>query len=171
MEFEKEEWRAVLGFEGKYEASSMGRIRSIDRVVQCPTGPQRWPGKILKPFMDTSGYLYVNLALGGAGGGAKKTTVHSVVLTAFVGPPPPGMECCHNDGDRTNAAIENLRWDTRPNNSKDRRRHGTHRARAKLTPDQVEEIRKSAGPSREVAKIYGVASSTIRAIKIGQNWA
>lgn len=171
MEYENEEWRDIVGFEGKYQVSNMGRARSLDRIVQAPTGPQKWPGKILKPYVDTSnGYLHVNLALGGSGGGAKKRTLHSLVLTAFKGAAPAGMEACHNDGNRENPLLSNLRWDTRPNNAADRRRHGTHRAAAKLTPQQVEEIRASAGSSREVAEKYGVASSTIRAVRIGQNW-
>lgn len=172
MECKTEEWRPVVGFEEKYEVSDMGRVRSIDRVVQASTGPQHWPAKMLQPYIDKSnGYLYVNLARGGAGGGAKKSTVHTVVLTAFRGAVPPGMEGCHEDGDRTNAALANLRWDTRPNNAADRRRHGTHRSSAKLTLEQVAEIRASVGPSHVVAARYGVASSTIRAIRIGQNWA
>lgn len=170
MEYENEEWRDVPGFEGKYQVSNAGRVRSVERIIQAPTGPQRWPGKLLKPFVDSTGYLYVNLAKGGAGGGAKKSLLHRLVLIAFKGDPPEGMEACHNDGDRTNAMLGNLRWDTRPNNAGDRRRHGTHRASAKLTMQQVAEIRLSVGPSHKVAEKYGVASSTIRAIRIGQNW-
>lgn len=172
MEFEAEEWRDVAGFEGKYQVSDKGRVRSVDRIVDAPTGPQHWPAKVLNPYLDKSnGYVYVNLARGGAGGGAKKCSVHSLVLIAFKGPAPAGMEACHENGNRADPALSNLRWDTRPNNAADRRRHGTHRTSSKLTLDQVAEIRASTGPSREVAARYGVASSTIRAIKIGQNWA
>lgn len=171
MEYEKEEWRDVPGFVGKYQVSDVGRIRSLDREVRTAKGVQHWPGKVLSPFVDSTGYLYANLGNGGGGGGsAKKCLLHRLVLTAFKGAAPDGMEACHHDGNRQNASLSNLRWDTRPNNAADRRRHGTHRARAKLTLEQVAEIRASTCASREVGKQYGVASSTIRAIRIGQNW-
>lgn len=51
---------------------------------------------------------------------------HRLVLEAFVGPCPPGMECCHNDGDRGNSALSNIRWDTRKANHADALAHGTH---------------------------------------------
>jgi len=51
--------------------------------------------------------------------------LHHVMLEAFVGPKPPGLECCHYDGDETNCSIQNLRWDTHSSNELDKRRCGT----------------------------------------------
>src|SRR5262245_33311629 len=51
--------------------------------------------------------------------------VHQLALEAFVGPRPEGCECCHNDGDHTNNALSNLRWDTAKANAADQARHGT----------------------------------------------
>lgn len=58
-------------------------------------------------------------------GATKRQWVHRLVLSAFTGPCPPGMECCHNDGDPSNNRPENLRWDTRSSNARDKRVHGT----------------------------------------------
>ncbi len=73
--------------------------------------------------------------------------VHRLVLEAFVGPCPKGMECCHNDGDPTNNNLSNLRWDTRKANSADRKKHGTDiegtkNKMAKLDDDKVREMRR-----------------------------
>ena len=56
--------------------------------------------------------------------------MHRLVLGAFAGPPPEGMEGCHEDNDKTNNRLDNLRWDTRPGNHSDKARHGTLGAKA-----------------------------------------
>lgn len=168
-----EEWRPVAGYEGYYEVSSLGRVRALDREKATPRGLFRWPAKMLSPFADTNGYLYVNLGRGGKS--AKKLAVHAIVLEAFVGPRPDGMQCLHGDGDRANPALSNLRWGTATENAADRRRHGTHLAgerapRAKLTDELVSWVKQSAQSSIELGRVLGVSSSTVRAIRLGQNW-
>ena len=104
--------------------------------------------------------------------------VHRLVLSLFVGPCPEGMECCHNDGDRTNNRVENLRWDTHRNNIADKRRHGTHQAgskhgMAKLTEAQVLEIRRrfAAGEgSTTLALAFGVTWRHILDIVKRDRW-
>jgi hypothetical protein len=59
-------------------------------------------------------------------GDRKQCRVAPLVLEAFVGPRPPGMDCCHDDGDSTNDALSNLRWDTKRANQADTLRHGRH---------------------------------------------
>lgn len=121
-----EEWRPVVGWEGMYEVSSKGRVRSIPRVI--PTvGPQgrrvqRHYRVLRTPQCGSGGYPTVNLAR--SGDRQKVQTVHTLVLTAFVGPRPDGMEGCHGDGDPTNNRRDNLRWDSQPANGLDRTRHG-----------------------------------------------
>lgn len=125
-----EEWRAVVGFEGSYEVSDLGRVRSLDRVemferVIWQTGarcvvPRRRKGTVLIPEkVKGSGYLRVSLGKG------NKVYVHTIVLTAFTGPAPEGCECLHGDGDRTNNSDINLRWGTRLENVQDAVNHGT----------------------------------------------
>lgn len=168
-----EMWRPVAGFEGFYEVSTDGNVRSLDRsAFSARRGGVRF-GRTLSPFMDpVNGYLYVNLSMNGK---AKKRSVHSMVLEAFVGPCPLGMEACHGDGRRTNALLSNLRWDTKKKNWDDKRRHGTatigeKNVRSRLTEDMCRQILKRPESSKVLAREFGVASSTVRAVRIGQNW-
>ena len=128
-----EEWRPVVGYEGVYEVSNLGRVKSLPRMT-----PTRWntprhhPGGILKSKVaPTTGYVRVTLV--DANRGKKRyANIHSLVLEAFVGPRPDGLECCHNDGNRLNAELANLRWDTRSANTADAVEHGTnHHAKKK----------------------------------------
>lgn len=118
-----EEWRPIPGWDGFYEASSHGRVRSLTRTVKHPkSGAAQIQGRVLRTGPHRSGHLWVELCRPGV----KKTRqVHQLVLEAFVGPKPPGMEGCHYDGNPQNNRIENLRWDTRAGNLADAIRHGT----------------------------------------------
>ncbi|ALJ19573.1 NUMOD4 motif-containing HNH endonuclease [Microbacterium sp. No. 7] len=122
-----EEWRPVRGFEGRYEVSSVGRIRSLPRVVTRRDGvTSKVNGGIRRPSVKKSGYLKVSLWRDNSEFTAH---VHSLVLEAFVGPRPPGLVACHGDGNPANNRVENLRWDTPSENNFDRGRHGTDHKR------------------------------------------
>lgn len=168
-----ETWLPVPGYEGRYEVSSLGGIRSLGWMRHDGRHPIK--PRVLTPFVDvtSTGYLYANLCIDGR---AKKIAVHTLVLLAFVGPRPAGTVCCHGDGNRANPRLENLRWDTYKGNSADSIRHGTsargeRAGAAKLNREQVEAILCDPRSSLQLAPILGVASSTIRAVRIGQNWS
>lgn len=115
----EEIWRPVVGYEGIYEVSDQGRIRSLARL---DTKGRRVNARILRLKTDPRGYQQVNLHRD------RKMTahrVHRIVLAAFVGPAPEGTEGCHYDGNPSNNRASNLRWDTRSANNFDKRRHGT----------------------------------------------
>lgn len=117
------EWRPISGYEGYYEVSNEGVIRSLDRDIEhAVSGTIRRRGRIirLKPHKD--GYQVATLHKEGR---RKNRMVHQIVLEAFVGPCPPGQQTCHNNGDPSDNRIENLRWDTPKENMADKRRHGT----------------------------------------------
>ena len=118
-----ENWKPVVGYEGLYEVSDQGRVRSLDRVVpHARSGVMKRKGKILKQSpINQDGYLAIGLHRNGH---QKKRMVHRLVLMAFVGPCPEGMEGCHNNGVNTDNRLENLRWDTPKENSEDIKRHG-----------------------------------------------
>ena len=115
-----EQWRAIAEWPG-YEVSDLGRVRSVARVIQRSNGWQQTiQERILKPTWNMpgdSGHLTVTVY-------KKRKKVHRLVLIAFVGPGPEGHEVCHNDGDPSNNALSNLRWDTHRANSLDRTKHG-----------------------------------------------
>lgn len=115
-----ERWRAIPGQEGHYEVSDLGRVRSIDRTITASTGVRyRKRGRMLSPAPSTGGHLMLHLR------GRQGFLIHRLVLLAFVGPPPPGTECCHGPGGPADNRLVNLRWDTRVENMADRVRHGT----------------------------------------------
>ncbi len=114
---DEEFWLPVIGHENYYEVSNYGRVKRV------APGNHTRPGFILKPNKVRSGYLIYALYKNGV-----KTyhLAHTLVLAAFVHPRPEGMEGCHNDGDRENNRLDNLRWDTHSNNQLDMVKHGTH---------------------------------------------
>lgn len=104
--------------------------------------------------------------------------VHRLILEAFVGPAPDGMQVCHNDGDTTNNRLDNLRWDTPVKNCADKIRHGTQpfgeaSSLAKRTDADVWEIhrlRLEGMSQKKIAKLVGSCQSDISAILSGKRW-
>lgn len=119
-----EEWRPVIEWEGVYEVSSEGRVRSLDRVSILRDGREIfYPGRYLKLKVNNGGHLYVRLNR--PGDRNVQRYVHRLVMQSFVGECPSGMEVCHNNGDPTDNRVDNLRYDTHSSNVSDRRAHGT----------------------------------------------
>lgn len=127
-----ENWRPVVGYEGSYEVSDAGRVRSVERrIVQRNGHPLTVRPRVLRQYdagTGRTGHRRVRLLQAGKG---RSLWVHRLVLLAFVGPPPGGTEACHNDGDPTNNRLENLRWDTRRENALDIVRAGEHHEASK----------------------------------------
>lgn len=118
-----EHWKPIPGWEGYYEASDHGRIRSVDRVVLRSDGREnRLRGKLLSQSQRRSGHFSVTMHK------SCHTTqfVHRMVAAAFIGPCPDGMEVCHNNGDPSDNRLTNLRYGTRSDNIRDRIMHGDH---------------------------------------------
>ncbi|WP_085104883.1 NUMOD4 motif-containing HNH endonuclease [Mycobacterium paraense] len=125
---EPERWLPVVGYEGLYEVSDQGRVKSLARTSTLRNrwgniGTRRTAERLLKPCPDKGGYLNVGLSRDGR---RRNYFAHSLVLTTFVGPCPPGQECCHLDNVKTNNRLDNLLWDTPSQNQLDRVRAGTH---------------------------------------------
>lgn len=174
-------WKDIPGWEGFYQASSHGRIRSLPRTVNAPN---RWghcmrtyPGRIMKQRPTPHfGHMTVGLVREGRGG---PKLVHRLVCEAFYGPCPPDKQhCAHRDGNPANNRPENLRWATVKENSEDTRRHGTMRVGeksnlAKLTEDDVLEIRRRSANGEtgyRIAKDTGLTGTAIYKIINRENW-
>jgi len=115
-----ETWKPVVGYEGRYEVSSLGRVKSLPRK---DIRGRTIRGRMLAQITHPSGHIQVKLSLDGA---CKQGRVHRIVMLAFAGAQPAGCEVCHNDGNPANNSLTNLRWGTRSENLYDRVRHGTH---------------------------------------------
>jgi hypothetical protein len=136
-ELEKEEWRSVVGFEGSYSVSNLGRVRR--NIAENNT----YAGRILNPSKDNNKnfrYLRVHLVYGPI---KKYCTVHSLVAASFLGPCPDKLQINHIDGIKTNNRIVNLEYITQPENMAHAKRVGLlpHRTHCKmgheLTPDNI----------------------------------
>lgn len=162
-------WSAVPGWEGIYEVSDRGQVRSLDRLVRRSDGSQRsFPGRLLKGSLDNNGYRQVDLCRPGA---RRVAFVHHLVLEAFVGFRPDGMECRHLDGDTNNNELCNLAWGTPAENSKDRARH--NRSKVRLSYMRAQSIRaahKKGRTTAEISKSFSVPKSTVSRVIRGRNW-
>ena len=154
-------WKPVKGFES-YEVSNKGRIRSYKKYGQSKSLP-----RILNSC-PLCKYGYQNISL------CKNSKiytrmVHRLVLEAFVGKCPEGLECCHNDGDATNNHLDNLRWDTHLANQRQRTnfintKRGENHPHAKLSDIDVVEIRNLAKQGvlqRIIANKYKIDQSYV----------
>lgn len=121
-------WKPVVGYEGRYEVSNIGRVRSVERVVQggrTPTAFRKVPEKMRALTVNVDGHVRVTLHKDAK---RKIHFVHALMLAAFVGPrPDPESEIRHLNGDPSDNRIENLAYGTHAENVADMMRHGTHR--------------------------------------------
>lgn len=122
-----EEWRPVVGYEGFYEVSDQGRVRSLDheRPNSLTGGVSKHPGKILTPVANKGGHVRVYMK-------GKRHFVHRLVCRAFKGAPPVDRPLVlHWDGVPTNNRSDNLRWGSSSDNEADKLRHGRNKEASK----------------------------------------
>ncbi len=170
----RERWRDVTNYEGLYQVSDLGRVRSLPCAEKG-----RWKaGRILKPGPgDRYGHLHVILCRAGLRN--RTAYVHNLVLEAFVGPRPPRREGAHRDGNPSNNQLTNLRWTSHQENEKDKITHGTsnqgsRHGMAKLTEQNVIEIRERRAQGERVSALaeqFSVHQSAIYGIVSRRRWA
>ena len=168
-----ERWLPVVGDEDLYEVSDLGNVR------RSSGGRGAIAGRMLKRFTPRDGYPRVDLCRDGS---AKRVGVHTLVATAFIGPPPtPSHQVNHKNANKSDSRVANLEWVTPRENI----RHavsvgvmdaafmvGELNAGAKLTWAQVAEIRSLRGQvgARPLAERYGVSRSAIQQVHQGKRW-
>lgn len=132
--------------------------------------------KPLRAIPTSSGYPCFNLYLNGK---VSKLYAHRLALFAFIGPPPTALhECAHNDGNRTNCILGNLRWATRAENHADKIAHGTtnrgeRQGIAILTESKVIEMRARRAAGEKIWRLaadYGVAGQTASQVCLRRRW-
>lgn len=170
-----EMWAPIAGYEGSYEVSDLGRVRSIERRVQSAGRNTFVRGRILRLFKDDKGYPMVGLCRDNKKWTAK---VHRLVAEAFV-PGDKSLTVNHRDMCKSNNAAANLEWVSRDDNLAEAWEHGTHcphrnpLMRRKLTPEAVEMMKRDrAGGAtyRQLGDKYGVTHVNARAVVVGLAW-
>lgn len=170
------EYRECPGYEG-YAVGNDGslwsawkKVRILGRRGCTVEKSNSWTRLTSKP--NRYGYVKSEFR------GGVRVNVHRLVLEAFVGPCPKGMQACHfPDPNRSNNRLSNLRWDTPKNNHDDKRKHGTDFGGARnpsalLTKTDVDLIRSLSGflSQPEIASIFNVNRRTIGRILLGRSW-
>lgn len=159
-----EEWLPVVGFELLYLVSRWGQVFSLIS------------DKVLKPGAHTRGYVQLTLCKNGR---YYNKLVHRLVMEAFVGPCPEGMQVNHKDGDKLNNCLSNLEYVTKSENEKHAHKTGLKNQAGSLNgysffiEKDIPIIRQrySDGETQQfIADDYGVCRETIRAIVNRKNW-
>lgn len=175
-------WKDIPGYEGWYQVSSTGRVKSMARST--PTR-NRWgpclysqPEKEIFGRIDAYGYRRFSLSVNGK---ISHLFGHTAVALAFIGHrPSPEHQVAHWDGNKLNNTVENLRWATVKENAQDKIRHGVtanqfgeRHSQNKLTNDAIRRIRSEPhfwGVNRALAKQYGVTEQTIGKVRRRERW-
>lgn len=176
-------WKPIEGFEGHYEISDHGTVRSLTRKVilrKLGAMATRWQeGKILKLKKDRYGYLAVHLRNGPVN---IYPSVHRLVAKAFLESVEGKNSVNHIDGDKTNNHVSNLEWNSVAENNSHRIKvlgvnfaQGERLPQTILTADSVVKIKTifRDHPSitlQEIADQFGTSASNISAIKCGRSW-
>lgn len=171
----QEEWREIPNLYG-YEVSNLGRIRSY-RPINGKGPLKESPRLLALTGRDKDGYVQVCLRKENKDFYRR---VHTYVAEAFLGcKPDDSYQVCHNNGDRTDNRVNNIRWGTAKDNSVDREKHnktvkGVDHHGVKLTEKDIIQIRElySTGEyfQKELARIYDVTQTTINGIVTGKQW-
>lgn len=168
----EEIWKDIKGYEGKYQVSNLGEVRSLkfNKSQKC---------KKLKPKFAGAGYRSVALLMNGK---SKYCYIHRLVALHFIDNPLFKKEVNHKDGDRSNNILSNLEWCTHSENGIHSFRilnripsdvSGFKNPKSKLTEEQVVEIRKqyANGKSyRSLSILFKVSKCTISSIILRQTW-
>lgn len=160
-----ETWKDVRDFEGYYQVSNMGNVRSCDRVVACSrTGHRKLKGKNLACTINSVGYSVVILQKDGVH--KESWRVHRLVAMHFLEKPEGKDVINHKDHNRSNNCVDNLEWCTSKENTahmhaagRNYAAFGEENASTRLSDDDVRTIRELATSTshRKIAKMYNVS--------------
>ena len=166
-------WKDKKDYEGLYQVSNLGNIRSLTRKVKCKNDTFRIVnGKMLIPIQMKNGYLFVNLWKNNI---VKRKLVHRLVATAFIPNPANKQEVNHIDANKTNNNYFNLEWNTRPENTfhsykmnlREEQRKNVAMTNKKLKSKNVAQydknmqLTKTFPSASEAARYYGYNQSAI----------
>lgn len=165
-----EEWRDISGYEGVYQVSDLGNVRSIKSTTHS--------GRMRKFDVGWGDYPVITLICKGI---RKRRYVHDLVCTAFHGPRPLGHNVNHKDTNRQNNRADNLEWVTQKENIRHAWEYlnlvgpqGERNGQSKLTRDAVIKIRELYATKRytqkEIGHMFGVTRGAVSSIILGNHW-
>lgn len=179
-------WVQIAGFDGRYEVSNLGRVRSIGWIVNRHDGTKAVnPPRVLKQTASGRGYLKIGLYL--ENGKRIQRNVHRLVAETFI-PGDHSLEVNHIDLNKSNNAVSNLEWLTQQENALHAKANGRYavqhtdgRTLASINPNrakklklqQVLEIRSACAagvPQSKTAKKYSITQAVVSKIKRGAIW-
>ena len=149
-------WKPIKEFEGIYEVSNTGKIRSLTRKVKMGRGYRIFEATILKPQIDKDGYFKVNLSKNGK---KKRFFVHRLVAEAFIENPNNFPVVNHKDGNKQNNHVDNLEWTTISENTKHAFRINLRKPHCGGTSKKVAKVDPS---SNKIIEIYGSIKDAAR---------
>ena len=172
----QEVWKPIPGWEGLYDVSDHGRVRSLDRVIVNGGITRMLRGRLLSTNTKQSGYATAALH---KNGNRRSVSVHKLVLTSFAGERPNRSVCRHLNGDKADNRLVNLMWGTPAENERDSAIHGvkavgTKNGQAVLTWSDVLLARvitaSGLASAIEIAAVFGVSQTAILDAVSGKTW-
>lgn len=175
MEMIHEEWRPVVGHEGKFEVSNLGRVKALAHEVRHWCGrmiPK--PERVLTPTKHTGGYRIVSLR-----NGTQKAYIHRLVMAAFARPAPHRADVNHINGDKTDNRLCNLEYCNRLHNVRHaiatglQNNAGEGNGMSKYTAEQIANAHKlvQCGASQlEAARASVVSLGMVQQVVSGKRW-
>lgn len=151
-----EEWRDIPGYEGYYQVSDHGQVRSLDR--RC--AHMFLKGKMLKPCHSTRTLKYPHVVLSKTGESRRTLCLHKLVALTFIGPRPEGEEVRHLDGDKHNPVLSNLEYGTKAKNHQDRASLGESRFSVRDIK-QIRLLHRTGCTYTYIGKLFGVSYQSI----------
>ena len=166
---EKEVWKDIEGYEGYYQVSNLGRVRSVDRIVETSLGyKSNRKEKMLKPGLSQDGYELVGLSKSGK---TKSFTVHRLVAGKFICQ-NGALEVNHINGDKTDNSVRNLEYVTGSENMQHSFDNGLRKN--KINREEADEIRdlyaNTSLTQLEIGKIYGISKNMVSDIWLNKKW-
>jgi len=173
----KEIWKVIEGFGGRYEASNLGRVKSVERKVRSSThgkhdGFRTIKEKILSPKTKSNGYLELSLTYDTQK--ARSVYVHRLIALAFIGKIPNGYVVNHKNGIKSDNILHNLEIVTYSENSKHAFENGLSKPPTRFRFDkekvlEIRETKKTKGlTNKEISVLYNCNIKTIQKITCGK---
>lgn len=161
----KEIWKDIEEFDGDYQISNLGRLKSVARIVNGPRGEVHLSDRLLSQVVNKRGYIEYQITHNGNHYSRK---AHRLVAIAFIDNPNNLPQINHIDGNKQNNTVENLEWCDNRHNVLHAYQNDLIKTRRVCQCDKDGNVIKEWGSGGEAARVLGIARSNIHAVCIGK---